>query len=112
MIYENYAKIRDSKNMKDFDVSKATGIGSSTFSDWKAGRSKPKQEKLTKIADALGVTYSELIGLSETKNAPVPEFEPEHIQLISLFSQLNEAEKNIILGTMKAFISGHTQRQT
>ena len=47
--------------MKDSDVAKATGITKSTFSDWKTGRSKPKQDKLQKIADFFGVTLDYLM---------------------------------------------------
>lgn len=42
--------------MKDSDVAKATGITKSTFSDWKNGRSNPKDAKLQKIANLFGVT--------------------------------------------------------
>ena len=59
-MYAKYVKLRDSKNLNDSAVSKATGIERSTFSDWKSGRSKPKLEKLIKIADFLGVTLDEL----------------------------------------------------
>lgn len=65
MDYKRYAEIRNSVGMKDFDVSKASGIGSSTFSDWKNGRSNPKEPKLRKIADALGVPYAEFIGYEQ-----------------------------------------------
>lgn len=59
-MYEIYCKIRDLKGFKDADVAKATGITKSTFSDWKSGRSKPKPEKLQKIADLFGVTMEYL----------------------------------------------------
>lgn len=49
-MYTRYAELRDSKGLKDADVSKATGIFPSTFTDWKNGTSKPKIEKLYKIA--------------------------------------------------------------
>ena len=55
-MYEIYCKLRDSKGTKDSDVAKATGITKSTFSDWKNGRSNPKDAKLQKIADLFGVT--------------------------------------------------------
>lgn len=55
-MYEIYCKLRDSKGMKDSDVAKATGITKSTFSDWKNGRSNPKDAKLQKIANLFGVT--------------------------------------------------------
>lgn len=56
--YEKYCKLRDSKNMRDANVAQATGIGKSTFSDWKSGRSEPKNDKLQKIADCLGVSIN------------------------------------------------------
>ena len=55
-MYEIYCKLRDSKGTKDSDVAKATGITKSAFSDWKNGRSNPKDAKLQKIADLFGVT--------------------------------------------------------
>ena len=50
------AKLRDARNMKDADVARETGITKSTFSDWKNGRSNPKDAKLQKIADLFGVS--------------------------------------------------------
>ena len=55
-MYEIYAELRDTKGVKDSTVAKATGIGKSTFTDWKNGRSAPKDEKLQKIADYFGVS--------------------------------------------------------
>lgn len=67
-MYEFYCKLRDSKGVKDSDVVKATGITKSTFSDWKSGRSNPKQDKLQKIADYFGVTVDYLLtGKNEPK---------------------------------------------
>ena len=62
-MYENYAKIRDSKGLKDSDVAKGTGIRSSVFSDWKKGRYKLKYDKLQRIAEFLGVTTDQLTGV-------------------------------------------------
>lgn len=53
-MYEKYAAARDAKGMNDSQVSAATGISRSTFSDWKAKRSEPKLKKLSLIAKALG----------------------------------------------------------
>lgn len=49
-MYEKYVELRDAKGVTDYQVSQATGIAQSTFSDWKSGRSKPKLEKLLLIA--------------------------------------------------------------
>lgn len=60
-MYERYCQIRDSLGYKDADVSKATGITKSTFTDWKKGRSKPKTDKLQRISDFLGIKLEYLI---------------------------------------------------
>jgi len=72
MTYEEYAKIRDEKNLSDAQVAKKAGIGRSTFSDWKSGRSKPKDEKMRKIAEALDIDYFDFVSikhLSQTSPA-------------------------------------------
>ena len=60
-MYEIYCKLRDSKGVKDSDVVRATGITKSTFSDWKSGRSNPKNDKLQKIADYFSVSVDYLM---------------------------------------------------
>ena len=54
-MYLDYIRLRDQMGMTDADVARATGIGKSTFSDWKSGRSAPKLEKLMKLAEYFGV---------------------------------------------------------
>lgn len=71
-MYEIYCKLRDAKGVKDADVVRETGITKSTFSDWKSGRSKPKNEKLQKIADYFGVTVDYLM----TGKEPEEQSEP------------------------------------
>ena len=56
--YEKYCKLRNAKKMKDSNIAALTGIGKSTFSDWKSGRSEPKNDKLQRIADCLGVSVA------------------------------------------------------
>ena len=60
-MYEIYCRLRDERGLKDADVVRETGITKSTFSDWKSGRSKPKNDKLQKIADFFGVTIDYLM---------------------------------------------------
>ena len=60
-MYERYVALRNKKGVTDYKVSEATGITKSTFSDWKSGRSKPKVDKLQKLADYFGVPVTELL---------------------------------------------------
>ena len=45
-VYEKFAELLD----------KTTGIGQNIFSNWKAGRSNPKADKLKILADYFGVS--------------------------------------------------------
>lgn len=60
-MYEIFLKLLDEKGVTAYKVGKETGIASSTFTDWKNGRSVPKQEKLQKIADYFGVSLDYLM---------------------------------------------------
>lgn len=60
-MYQNYAKLRDEKGLKDYDIAKLSGVATATLSCWKNGHYTPKIPKLRKIADVLGVTVDELI---------------------------------------------------
>ena len=61
-MYQKYAKLRDSRGLRDADVARATGIKPQTLSAWKLNVSEPKLDKLLKIAELFGVSISELIG--------------------------------------------------
>lgn len=67
-MYEIFVKLLEKYGVTAYKVSKATGIAGSTFTDWKTGRSTPKQDKLQKIADYFGVTVDYLMtGKDEPK---------------------------------------------
>ena len=60
-MYTRYVELRDKFGYSDADVSKLTKIPPSTFTDWKNNRSKPKIEKLIKLANLFECTVDELI---------------------------------------------------
>lgn len=55
-MYEKFAELLVKNNKTAYAVAKETGIAQSVLSDWKNGRSKPKADKLKRIADYFGVT--------------------------------------------------------
>ena len=55
-MYSNYSKLRDERKLTDYRVAVDTGIPKSTFSEWKAGRSNPKADKLKRLAEYFGVS--------------------------------------------------------
>ena len=58
--YSYFEKILKEKNLKPIDVSRNTGIATSTISDWKAGRTTPKEDKMRKISKYLQVSMGKL----------------------------------------------------
>lgn len=56
MMYQIYAQLRDEKGVTDYEVSKQTGVSSSTLTEWKKGTYKPKADKLLKLAEYFGVS--------------------------------------------------------
>lgn len=64
-MYEIFEKLLKQRGITAYKVSKDTGIAQSTFSDWKNERSRPKQDKLRKIAEYFNVTVDYLLGNEE-----------------------------------------------
>lgn len=100
--YENYAKIRDSKHLKNGTVSKGTGISRSFFSDWKADRFNPKLEKIIKIAEFLecevkDITGFEITGIEIPHEVPTPALGDDYTELIEIYSSLDDEWKSVFM---------------
>jgi len=59
-MYEIFEKLCDKRGVTPYKVCKATGLTTSTISNWKAGRYTPKQDKMQKIADYFNVSIEYL----------------------------------------------------
>ena len=67
-MYEIFEQLLLKFGATAYQVAKATGISTSTLTNWKKGRYTPKQDKLQKIADYFGVTVEYLMtGKNEPK---------------------------------------------
>ena len=62
MDYSTFDKLLKMNKTTVYKVSKATGIASSTLSDWKRGVSVPKMDKMKLIAEFFGVSLDYLSG--------------------------------------------------
>ena len=60
-MYKIFEELCRKNDITPYRVSKETGVASSTLSDWKNGKSSPKQDKLQLIADFFDVPVSYLI---------------------------------------------------
>lgn len=64
-MYEIFERLLKEKSVTAYAVAKATGIRPSTFTSWKQGGYRPKDDKRKKIAEYFGVTLAYLDGESE-----------------------------------------------
>ena len=62
MEYAEFERLLKSHRVTVYQLSKATGIAASTFTDWKQGRSTPKADKLARIADFFSISLDEMLG--------------------------------------------------
>ncbi len=60
-MYEIFEKLCTSRGVTPYRVSKETEIATSTFSDWKKGKSTPKADKMQIIADYFNVSLEYLM---------------------------------------------------
>lgn len=60
-MYQRFEQLIKAKGITAYRVAKDLGLAPTVFSDWKLGRSKPKADKLKKIADYFGVTIEYLL---------------------------------------------------
>lgn len=85
-------------NMKQADLVEKTKINKSSISEYLSGNYEPKQRNIYKIATALGIKPSQLMGISNLSEAPAPTIkltaqEEEHIKK---YRQLNADGKLVI----------------
>lgn len=90
-MYEIFEELLKRYDVTAYRVGKETGIPASTFSDWKKGKSKPKNDKLQKIADYFGVTVDYLMtGKNDIEKKENP------------YEAKNETERRLLLLCRKA----------
>lgn len=88
-MYSIYQKLLDENGLKNADIARLTGISNMTLSDWKNGKSTPKQDKLKKIADYFGVSVEYLM-TGEEKKIPNPLLADDFTTLIELYDSSNK----------------------
>lgn len=90
-IYEIFDSLREEKGVTVYAISKATGIKTTTFTNWKKGKYTPKQEKLQKIADYFGVSVDYLINGEEQKQNEYSTEAAKLVRKIRKDKELSEA---------------------
>ena len=75
-MYEIFEQLLQKHGVTSYKVAKSTGISQTTLSNWKSGRSIPKNDAMQKIADFFGVTIDYLTTGKEPDLTKGPVVEP------------------------------------
>ena len=116
-MYEIFEKLLKKNNVRTSDVSRATKISASTFSDWKNGVSQPKPDKLLLIAEYFNVSVDYLM---TGKEQTIEEmFEEKYAILIKKirndkklsnallkYFALSDKKKNLVIETINILSEG------
>ena len=87
-MYEIFEKLLKERGITAYRVSKDTGIPTSSLTDWKKKRSKPKFKNMKILADYFNVPISYLLGEENEKVIDKPE-KKEHQIRMPLFARLS-----------------------
>ena len=95
ILYSKYEELLKKTGKNSFQVSKATGIGQNTLSNWKTGRSNPKADKLKILADYFGVSIDYLACGEKASVISVDGLTDEQVDLVTeLARSLQQQNKN------------------
>lgn len=97
--------VRESKGISQEQLAKQMGYsGKTSVSKIESSGDSLNIKTVSKYASALGVTESYLMGWEED-NPEVPEFEPDHLELIDLYSKLTKEQKQTVMNLLRSFVS-------
>ncbi len=75
IMYEIFESLIKEKGITVYRFCKDTGIAQATIIDWRNGKSKPKADKIKKIADYFDVSIDYLMGETKAKKPLINEDE-------------------------------------
>ena len=100
-LYKNIKSRRIELEMSQQELSSLVGYsGKSMISKIERGEVDLSQTMIQKFADALRTTPGELMGYEEEKSE-VPEFDPDHLELIDLYSKLTKDQKKTVMNLLR-----------
>lgn len=92
-MYERFAELLNERGKRPSDLTEATGISSTVFSEWKSGKSQPKVDKLVKIARYLGTSVEYLVTGEDPAQLPQIVLSSDEEDLLASYRKLNRTGK-------------------
>lgn len=94
-MYSIFSKLMENAGETPYQVAKATGVSQSTLSDWKTGKSVPRNPTMKKIADHFGVSVSYLKGESEQQEKPADQMADGQEETIQIAEKIKKASPKL-----------------
>lgn len=104
IIGKNLKSLRKEYEITQVTLCKATNIEQSTLAGYETGKNTPKLDILLSLANYFNVTLDYLVGRSEIKTSPVASLAKEEEAYIKKFRELNQFNKEIIIGKTNELI--------
>ena len=108
-IYEKIFARLEELHMSQTELSRRTGIATSTISEWKKKKTNPAADKIMNICNVLQITPEQLLtgkGIEDEEEiaaaSPESRFTPYDIQLIEDYHGLKEEQKKRLMAYMEA----------
>lgn len=83
--------LREDHDLRQIDVSNATGIDQKTLSNYETGKTRPDSEALISLADFFGVTIDYLVG----RDAKTEKNAKNNVSKLELAAQLTQIQKEL-----------------
>lgn len=88
---KNLNRLLSETDKKQVDIAKYVGVSTATVNEWCKGRKAPRIDKMHKIAEFFGIDANELLSVH------VPDYSPDYLTLIELYSRLDEKGKQAVM---------------
>lgn len=105
-IGENIKKYRNLNNMSQSELSKRLGVSDKTVSSWEINRTEPKMGTIEKMCAIFNCSKSDLLGIVPLDP---PKYDSSQMELIRLYSMLNENQKQSVMNLLHSFVDNQNK---
>ena len=102
-MYEIFELLCAKRGITPYKFCKDTGVSTSTISTWKTKNSQCRPELAEKVCEYFGISHDYLMTGEEKEKPEIPSFEPEHLELIELYSRLKKEQKDAVINFLRTF---------
>ena len=102
-MYEIFELLCEKRGITPYKFCKDSGVSTSTISTWKSKNSQCRPELAEKVCEYFGISHDYLMTGKELEKPEIPNFEPEHLELIELYSSLKTEQKSAVLNLLRSF---------